>query len=191
MMKNLLNAGSVCLHVVDVQKSLMSKIDQVELVEKNIELLLNCSKILGIPVLASTQYKKGLGPYVEGIERLVEGVPQFDKVTFSAAADQATADHLASLKPQLETVIVVGVETHICVYQTAMDLLQQGYGVWIVADAVSSRNRFDHEIGLARMQSMGVAIGSTEMLVYELLGRAGSSEFKEILPFIVERDTQK
>ncbi len=189
MKKNLLDAESVCLHVVDVQKSLMSKIDRVEAVEKNIELLLQCAKILEIPVLASTQYKKGLGPYVERIEALVKEIPQFDKVTFSAAADSATVAHLESLRPRLKTVIVVGVETHICVYQTAMDLLDQGYGVWIVGDAVSARNRFDHDIGIARMQNMGAAIGSTEMLIYELLGKAGSKEFKEILPFIVERDS--
>jgi len=188
MKKNLLEPGSACLHVVDVQKSLMSKIDGVELVEKNIGLLLQCSKIIGIPILASTQYKKGLGPYVPSIEALVEGVPQFDKVTFSAAADGLTVAHLDSLKPAVKTVILVGVETHICVYQTALDLIDKGFGVWVVADAVSSRNRNDHDLGIARMQHVGAAIGSTEMLVYELLGRAGTKEFKEILPFIVERD---
>ncbi|BHH81778.1 isochorismatase family protein [Desulforhopalus sp. 52FAK] len=189
MEKSLLDPGSVCLHVVDVQKSLMAKIDQADAVERNIELLLNCSKILEIPVLASTQYKKGLGPYGERIRPLVEKVPQFDKVTFSAAADPYTAAHLETLKPALKTVIVVGVETHICVYQTTMNLMAQGFGVWIVADAVSARNQFDHDIGIARMQSMGAAIGSTEMLIYELLGRAGTEEFKQILPFIIDRDS--
>lgn len=190
MKKNLLQPGSVCLHIVDVQKSLMSKIDRVDIIEKNIVLLLQCSKIIGIPILASTQYKKGLGPYVPSIEALVEDVPQFDKVTFSAAADELTVAHLDSLKPALKTVVLVGVETHICVYQTALDLMDKGFAVWVVADAVSSRNRNDHDLGLARMQSAGAAIGSTEMLVYELLGRAGTKEFKEILPFIVERDSQ-
>jgi nicotinamidase-related amidase len=188
MKKNLLEPGSACLHVVDVQKSLMSKIDGVDLVEKNIGLLLQCAKIIGIPILASTQYKKGLGPYVSSIEALVEDVPQFDKVTFSAAADELTVAHLDSLKPAVKTVVLVGVETHICVYQTALDLIDKGFGVWVVADAVSSRNRNDHDLGIARMQHVGAAIGSTEMLVYELLGRAGTKEFKEILPFIVERD---
>lgn len=190
MKKNLLESGSVCLHVVDVQKSLMSKIDGVALVEKNIGLLLQCSKIIGVPILASTQYKKGLGPYVPSIEALVEDVPQFDKVTFSAAADELTVAHLDSLMPAVKTVILVGVETHICVYQTALDLIYKGFGVWVVADAVSSRNRNDHDLGIARMQHVGAAIGSTEMLVYELLGRAGTKEFKEILPFIVERDSK-
>lgn len=188
MKKNLLEPGSVCLHVVDVQKSLMTKIDSVDEVEQNIGLLLQCSKIMGMPVLASTQYKKGLGPYVDSLEALVENVPRFDKVTFSAVADPATAAHLDSLKPALTTVILVGVETHICVYQTALGLMDNGFKVWVVADAVSSRNRIDHELGLARMHSVGAAIGSTEMLIYELLGRAGTKEFKEILPFIVERD---
>lgn len=185
--KNLLEPGSVCLHIVDVQKSLMAKIDRVDEVELNIGLLLQCAKFMGLPVLASTQYKKGLGPYVESLEALVEDVPRFDKVTFSAAADPATAVHLDSLKPALTTVILVGVETHICVYQTALDLMDNGFSVWVVADAVSSRHRADHELGLARMHSVGAAIGSTEMLIYELLGRAGTKEFKEILPLIVER----
>lgn len=183
-----LQPDSVCLHVVDVQKSLMSKIDRVDVVEKNITLLLQCSKIIGIPIVASTQYKKGLGAYVSGIEALVEDVPQFDKVTFSAAADTLTAAHYESLQPAVQTVILVGVETHICVYQTALDLIDNGFDVWVVADAVSSRNRNDHDLGIARMQHVGVAVGSTEMLVYELLGRAGTKEFKEILPFILERD---
>lgn len=190
MKKNLIESGSVCLHVVDVQKSLMSKIARVGEVAENIGLLLQCAKIMGVPVLASTQYKKGLGPYVASLETLVADVPQFDKVTFSAAADPATAAHLDSLKPTVKTVILVGVETHICVYQTALGLMDQGFAVWVVADAVSSRNRADHDVGLARMQSVGASIGSTEMLIYELLGRAGTKEFKEILPFIVERDNR-
>lgn len=186
--KNLLEPGSVCLHVVDVQKSLMAKIIGAGEVELNIGLLLQCSKIMGIPVLASTQYKKGLGPYVDSLEALVKDVPCFDKVTFSAAADQATAAHLDGLKPALTTVILVGVETHICVYQTALDLMEKGFHVWVVANAVSSRNHADHELGLARMHSVGAAVGSTEMLVYELLKKAGTKEFKEILPFIVARN---
>lgn len=190
MKKHPLEPGSVCLHVIDVQKSLMSKIDRVDSVEQNIDLLLQCSKVLEIPILASTQYKKGLGPYVPRLEALVADVPQFDKVTFSAAADSVTAAHLESLKPALTTVILVGVETHICVYQTALGLMDKGFAVWVVADAVSSRNRADHKIGLQRMQSVGASIGSTEMLIYELLGRAGTKEFKEILPFIVERDSK-
>ena len=141
-----------------------------------------------LPILASTQYLKGLGPYLPSLEALVADVPQFDKVTFSAAADPATVSHLNSLKPALKTVVLVGVETHICVYQTAMDLIDSGFSVYVVKDAVSARNLSDHEVGLARMQNMGAAVGSTEMLIYELLGRAGTSQFKEILPFIVERD---
>lgn len=190
MKNNLLEPGSVCLHVIDVQKSLMSKIDRADSVEQNIELLLQCSKILGMPVLASTQYKKGLGPYVASLAALVADVPQFDKVTFSAAADPATVAHLDSLKPAVTTVILVGVETHICVYQTALDLLGRGLAVRIVVDAVSSRHRLDHDVGLAQMQGAGVSICTTEMLIYELLGRAGTKEFKQILPFIVERDNR-
>jgi nicotinamidase-related amidase len=188
MGKKRIESGSVCLHVVDVQKSLMAKINRAEAVEQNIGLLIQCFKILKVPILASTQYLKGLGPYLASLQALVADVPQFDKVTFSAAADPVTMDHLNSLKPALKTVVLVGVETHICVYQTAMDLIDSGFSVWVVEDAVSARNVSDHKTGLMRMQSIGAAVGSTEMLIYELLGRAGTIQFKEILPFIVDRD---
>ena len=85
----------------------------------------------------------------------------------------------------------MGVETHICVYQTAIDLIDSGFSVWVVEDAVSARNVADHKTGLMRMQNIGAAIGSTEMLIYELLGQAGTSQFKEILPFIIERDKNR
>lgn len=188
MKKNLLDPGAICLHIIDVQASLMAKIARGELVEQNIGLLIQCSKIMDVPILASSQYKKGLGPYVASIDQLVEDVPQFDKVTFSAAADPATASHLESLKNTVKTVVLVGVETHICVYQTALGLLEKGFGVWIAADAVSSRNREDHDLALARLAHLGVSVGSVEMLIYELLGQAGTKEFKEILPYIIERD---
>ena len=96
MGKKRLGSESVCLHVVDVQKSLMAKINRAEAVEQNIGLLIQCFKILKVPILSNTQYLKGLGPYLPSLQALVSDVPQFDKVTFSAAADPATMKHLSS-----------------------------------------------------------------------------------------------
>lgn len=188
MQNKLLAPENVCLQVVDVQKTLMSKIHGVEKVSSTVELMIRCSQVLGIPVVANTQYKKGLGPYVENVETLVTDIPQFDKVEFNAVANKETETFIDGLPQSVTTIALVGVETHICIYQTAMGLLQKGLDVWVVTDGVSSRNLDDHRDGLARLQTVGASLGPAEMLIYELLGKAGSQEFKQILPFIIGRD---
>lgn len=188
MKTRLLAPENVCLQIVDVQKSLMAKIHEAEKVKATVELMIRCAGILRIPVLANTQYKKGLGPYVPNVEALVGEVPQFDKVEFNALANKETAAFIDGLPDKVGTIVLVGVETHICIYQTAMGLLERGKNVWIVSDGVSSRHESDHREGLTRLQMAGVAIGSAEMLIYELLGKAGTPEFKEILPFIIARN---
>ena len=188
MKKRLLNPENVCLQIIDVQQSLMSKIKGADKVIETIELMINCAKILGMPIVANTQYKKGLGPYVASVEPLLEDISQIDKTEFNAVANSETAMFLDGLASEVDTIILVGVETHICIYQTAMGLLAKGLNVWVVTDGVSSRNLADHQVGLLRLQSMGVCLGSLEMLVYELLGKAGSPVFKKILPFIIARD---
>lgn len=188
MKKRLLAPENVCLQIIDVQESLMAKIHGVKRVSSAIELMIRSAEILGVPIVANTQYKKGLGPYVPELEPLVEGVDRFDKVEFNALANGPTAAFIAALPESVTTVALVGVETHICIYQTAMGLLDRGLDVWVVTDGVSSRKVEDHQDGLARMRSMGVSMGPAEMLVYELLGKAGSPEFKKVLPHIIARD---
>lgn len=187
MKTRLLAPENVCLQIIDVQKSLMAKIHEAEKVATTVELMIRCAEILGIPVLANTQYKKGLGSYVENVEALLADVPQFDKVEFNALANRETAAFIDGLPDSNRTMVLVGVETHICIYQTAMGLLDRGKNVWIVSDGVSSRKLKDHREGLARLQIAGAAIGSAEMLIYELLGKAGTTEFKKILPHIIAR----
>ncbi len=87
----------------------------------------------------------------------------------------------------MTTMILVGVETHICIYQTAVGLLEKGFSVWVVSDGVSSRSELNHQRGLERLQGMGATIGPVEMLVYELLGKAGTPAFKEVLPYVIKR----
>jgi nicotinamidase-related amidase len=187
MKKRLLVKENVCLQVIDVQQSLMAKIKGADKVTATVELMIRCAKILRIPIIANIQYKKGLGAYVQSIESLLGDIPQLDKVEFNAVANDQTSAVLDGLPKEVDTIILAGVETHICIYQTAMGILEKGLDVWVLTDGVSSRNIDDHQAGLLRLKSMGVSLGSSEMLIYELLGKAGSPEFKEILPFVIAR----
>lgn len=187
MKPRLLTSANVCLQIIDVQQSLMAKIHQADKVAETVALMIECAKILKVPIVANTQYLKGLGPYVDSVESLVTDIPRFDKVEFSAVGNKETAAYIKALPETIDTIVLVGVETHICIYQTAVGLLAMGKNVWIVSDGVSSRNVEDHRAGIERLLSLGVSAGPAEMLVYELLGKAGSSEFKQVLPHIIAR----
>jgi len=188
MTKRLLAPENVCLQIIDVQQSLMSKIYQADKVAETVELMVHCANIMKIPIVANTQYKKGLGPYVSNVEAVVEDVPCFDKVEFNAIANSETEAFIDGLPDTVTTIILVGVEAHICVFQTAMGLLDKGLSVWVVTDGVSSRLQTDYQDGLSRLRASGVTVGSAEMLIYELLGKAGSPEFKQVLPYIIKRN---
>lgn len=188
MAQELLAPHNVCLQVIDVQEKLMARIDQVERVTATVALMMRCAAILRLPIVANTQYAKGLGPYVGVLETLAAGVPRFDKSEFNALANAETAAFFDTLSKTVTTVALVGVETHICVYQTAMALLAKGKKVWIVTDAVSSRRERDHLAGLQRLAAQGAILGPAEMLIYELLGKAGTPEFKQVLPLIVDHE---
>lgn len=188
MTNELLTPENVCLQVIDVQEKLMTRIHQVERVVATVALMMRCAAILKLPVVANTQYVKGLGPYVGVLEDLAVGLPRFDKSEFNALANHDTESFFAALPEAVTTVALVGVETHICVYQTAMALMKRGKKVWIVSDAVSARRERDHQAGLNRLAAEGAILGPAEMLIYELLGKAGTPAFKQILPLIVAHD---
>ncbi len=163
----------------------MSQIHGAEQVVETIKIMVHCAKIIGIPIVANTQYKEGLGPYVPELEELMEGVVRPDKTEFNALANPETKALVSALPASIHTGILVGVETHICIYQTAMGMLDRGITPWVVADGVSSRKEKNSSLGLARLQAMGAAVGPAEMIIYELLARAGTPEFKAVLPHIV------
>jgi len=185
MKKKLLTPAECCLHIIDPQQSLMTHIHQAEQVVKVITFMLAGARILSIPVIANTQYKKGLGAYVPELEALMEGIPRPDKTEFGALNNVETRALIDRLPATVNTMIMVGVETHICVYQTAIGALERGIVPWIVSDGTSARNVQHHELALAALRAAGAMIGPAEMIIYELLGRAGTPQFKEILPFIV------
>lgn len=185
MISKLLKPENCYLHIIDPQERLMSQIHQADQVVDSIKKMVHCAKIIGIPVFANTQYKKGLGPYVRKLEELMTDVPRPDKTEFNALANQETEKFVNALPSTVDTAILVGVETHICIYQTAVGIQEKGMNPWIVADGVSSRSEFNSRLGLERLQALGAAVGPAEMIIYELLGRAGTPEFKAVLPHIL------
>lgn len=159
----------------------MPVIDRAGEVVRNIERLIRGCHVLGIPVITTEQYVKGLGGTIEVLKSaLVEcgGYLPIEKDCFSAVGCEpftARLEHLARRQ-----VLVVGVETHVCVYQTLADLVRAGYECSIVTDAVSSRTPENRELALRRLEAEGVKLTSTEMALFELLRVSGTAEFKAI-----------
>ncbi len=181
----LLRPENCCLHIIDPQQSLMAHIHEADRVVANITRMIECARILKMPILANTQYKKGLGPYVPQLEEMMGNIPRPDKTEFNALDNMKTRALIDRLPNTVTTVIMAGVETHICIYQTALGVLERGLIPWVVADAVSSRTKANYELGLARLTAAGAIVGPAEMIIYELLGRAGTPEFKAMLPYVV------
>jgi nicotinamidase-related amidase len=179
-----LQAGSCALMVVDIQERLMPVISGREEVARNSALLMKAARVMKIPVVATTQYAARIGELLPAVKAELGDVVPFDKLEFDCFANQVIKKKVKSLPQEINTLIICGVETHICVYQTVLGALQEGYRVWVPADAVSSRTVGNYETGLARIKELGAVVGNTEMIIYELLHRAGTPEFKELLPHL-------
>ena len=179
-----LEAEHCALVVVDIQEKLLPPIFNKEQLVKNSQLLIRLAKILSIPVMATTQYTKGLGSTVPEIASLLEDVPTMDKLEFSCFGSDAFRSGLKSLPGNRNTVLLCGMEAHICVMQTALGALNEGYLVHVASDAVGSRAEWNWKVGLDRMKAAGAVISSTEMMMYELLRCSGTPQFKELLPFL-------
>ena len=179
-----LEAEQCALIVVDIQERLLPPIWEKERLVRNSQLLIRLAGILKIPALVTTQYMKGLGNTVPEISALLPDTPSIDKLMFSCFGSDAFCSLLKRLPGQRNTVLLCGMETHICVMQTALGALREGYLVHVAADAVSSRAELNWMIGLDRMRAAGAVISSTEMIMYELLRSSGSPAFKELLPYL-------
>ena len=172
------------LVVVDIQEKLLPPIHEKERLVRNAKLLLRLAGILKLPVLATTQYAKGLGHTVPEIAELLPQVEVIDKLQFGCFANDAFRASLQGLPGKRDTVLLCGMETHICVMQTALGALNQGYAVHVAADAVGSRTAMNWQIGLERMQAAGAIVSSSETMIYELLGGSGGKAFKQMLPYL-------
>ena len=170
------------LVVVDIQERLVPAIHK-ELYEralKNLKIAVEAAGILGLPVLLTEQYPKGLGRTVPEVLKALEGKNHhlLSKVTFSCARDEG---FLAALSATARRqVILLGMETHVCVYQTSVDLLNAGYEVFVLDDAVSSRFPHNYQSGLASLRDAGAVVVSTETAVFQLVKVAATPEFKKI-----------
>ncbi len=173
-----------CLFVIDPQERLMAAIYKADLVISNTQMLIHCAKTLNIPIISSTQYVKGLGPFVPELDKVLKDYPCEDKTEFNGLANPNVRRLLDDLPKTVDTLLLAGAEAHICIYQTALGIMQAGYKPWIVADAVSSREKRNAELALQRLQALGMSVGPTEMVIYELLYKAGTKEFKAMLPFM-------
>ena len=170
------------LVVVDVQERLLPAIFEQQRVVQNTVRLIQGAAILQVPIFATEQYRKGLGPTVPEVAAAIPAFAPLEKLAFSACG---AAGFVAALKKKkVSEAILCGIEAHVCVSQTCLDLLEQGLRVFVVADAVSSRTPENYRFGLDRMRAAGAVVVSTEMVLFELLERAGTDEFKQILNLV-------
>ena len=169
------------LAVVDIQEKLLPPIFNQEDLVRNTKLLIHLAKLLNLPILATTQYARGLGATVPDIASLLDGVVIFDKLEFSCFGSDQFCGEMKSLPGQRNTVLLCGMEAHICVMQTALGALNRGYLVHVASDAIGSRAESNWRIGLRRMEAAGAVISSTEMMMYELMHASGTPVFKEML----------
>jgi nicotinamidase-related amidase len=161
----------------------MPGIEGREGVIENTVKLLRLARLLDLTTLATTQYRKGLGDTMPTIAELLPADP-IDKITFGCMNDASFCSLLAKHLPSRNTLLLAGVETHICVLQTALGALEAGYNVHVVSDATGSRSAANAQLGLQRMRDAGAVVSSTEMAIYELLGDSRRAEFKQMLPYL-------
>ncbi len=170
------------LFVVDEQARLAPAMFSREQALANTAILIKAANRLGVPVLASEQYPKGLGPTVPEIAALLPPGALAEKIHFSCAADTGISARVNALGRN--QIVVAGMEAHVCVLQTALGLKERGYDTLVVADATSSRRAESHALAMDRLRLAGIPVVNTEMVVFEWLGQAGTAEFRELSALI-------
>jgi nicotinamidase-related amidase len=174
----LLARDKSCLLVVDVQERLAPAMSDPAPVLRNAAILMKAAGRLDVPMVVSEQYPKGLGTTVPELKALAPEDSVLSKLSFSCAGDPGLRLRFDSLaRPQI---VVCGMEAHVCVLQSALGLKEAGYTPFVVADAIASRVDASRETALARMRAAGIDVVTTEMVVFEWLGRAGTDEFREV-----------
>ena len=178
-----LDRNDALLLVIDVQDRLASAMppEARAQMEKNAQVLIRAAKRLLLPIVATEQYPKGLGHTVAALREVLPAAP-IEKVELSCGANKMAARVILATRRNL--VIVVGMETHVCVFQTVRDLLKGGFSVFVPRDAVISRTEANREVGLRLCEKAGATVTSTETVLFDLLGSAGTPEFKELAPLI-------
>lgn len=176
-----LNRDNTALLIIDIQEKLASIMKYKEQIIDNTKILITAAKEMNMPIIVTEQYPKGIGPTIADIKEAVDNMEAFEKTNFSA--------YIGKIKEALDAtgrkkVIITGMETHICVFQTARDLIENGYEVFIARDAVCSRTKENFLNGLELMKDVGAVISNTEAIVFDLLKIAGTPEFKVLSKLI-------
>jgi nicotinamidase-related amidase len=177
-----LDAQRSQLLIIDIQAKLLPHIADHAGVLAQAVRMIRAAQVLDLPVTISEQYPKGLGASVPEIAEAAGHLTPIEKETFSFCANPPGRDHILKLnRPQ---VLLIGIEAHVCVQQTALDLLAMQMRPVVLADAVSSRRTFDRDIAFDRMRAAGVVVTTVESAIYELLVRSGTDQFKRMLPIV-------
>lgn len=178
----LLRLEKSCLLIVDVQSRLLPAMTDPSSVVDNSRVLMQSAARLEVPILVSEQYPRGIGHTVPELADLLPAGGVIEKLHFSCMGEAGFATRFKDLgKPQ---VVVAGIEAHVCVLQTADDLLSSGHDVFVVRDATSSRTTANHQAAMERLAAVGAHIVTTEMVLFEWLMKAGTPEFKELSALI-------
>ena len=171
------------LVVVDLQDRLLAAMINADAIVAAAERMIRAANVLQVPIIVTEQYPNGLGKTCNAIQSAIDNkdVKAVEKLRFTGCVDDVV-NQLASL--QRRSVIVVGVEAHVCLQQTVLDLLRLGYQPYVCVDAITSRRALDREVAIERMRDAGAVITTTESVIYELLDRAGTDQFKQILKIV-------
>ena len=178
-----MSAGDTGLLVIDVQEKLLPKVHDAKALVRNLAFLIDGARLLGMPVQATEQYPRGLGATVPELAARLPERP--DKVAFSSCAVGSVVEafHRAA-RPK---VVLAGIETHVCVLHTALDLLALDFRVYVAADAVGSRYPYDHAVALRRMEQAGAILTTSETCAFEWVGGAGHPQFRAVSRLVQER----
>jgi len=173
-----LDRDNVAIVVVDIQERLMAAMKHAKKVYRNTNIMLEASRHLGLPVVVTEQYPKGLGHTVDEVKSCIPAYEPIEKITFSCCGQDNFMDSVDALGRK--KIILLGSETHVCVYQTCLDLLEAGYNVHLLRDAVCSRSKENYMAALELMGNAGAVITTTETVLFQMLVKAGGEEFKAI-----------
>lgn len=178
----MLHKDSAVLIVVDFQEKLVPKIPVADAIIEQTVQLIRFSRELGIPVLWTEQYPKGVGVTSRRIANELKGFSPIEKMAFGCFDVPAFAE--AMEKTERKQLVITGIEAHVCIMQTALQAQERGLEPFVVRDAIGSRAKLEYKAGLERLQQAGVALVTTEMAMFEMLRVAGTPEFKRVLPFL-------
>ena len=174
----ILNRRNTALLIIDIQKRILDVMHNSKKVVKNTTKLIEGFKILNIPIYYTEQYPKGLGETEQSIKEALTDLKAIQKLSFSCSG---AGNLFNEIKDKgISQIVVTGIECHVCVQQTVLDLLSNGFQVNLAADAVSSRNKIDYNTAIRRMSKWGTEVTTTEAILFELLEVCGTEEFKKI-----------